>query len=455
MMAPILFAAAFLVTFVLTRRSLGAGVSAAMTAGYFHGIIRANIESPFTAFMFDASLMGLYIATFMRCPALKNRFWQTPLGKWMILLILWPALVALVPVNYPLVQLVAFHSTVWFALMLAIGTQLKWADIRTAGRWIAILNVVALIVGIYIYEFGVPALYPLNAITRYTYLSRDVANGQWRIPSTFLVAHSYGGAMLMSLPFLASIGFDRHAARDKLLAIIGTVCALGGLLLCGAREPIIVGLLGGAIALIVGRANPRLLFTVIATIGVAVFVASQDERFQRVLTLLDPDLVQSRVQFSANFAFLGLLMKYPFGAGMGSGWGTSIPSFLAEYAPQPIGLENEFSKILINMGIIGLVIWIGFLVWYLRQVPSSRGKQRAPLGVLLAYGMTSAVWVTAWIGAGVTSSVPMSAMMFLLQGVVIGASRKRVVEPAHEPTRSSRKFILREPRFGALGTRRG
>ena len=66
-------------------------------------------------------------------------------------------------------------------------------------------------------------------------------------------------------------------------------------------------------------------------------------------------------------------MDYPFGAGMGSAVGTSIPYFLADVAPEQIGLENEFSRILVDQGWFGLGGWLAFVGWlYVRPPPAGR-----------------------------------------------------------------------------------
>ncbi|HYP13715.1 MAG TPA: hypothetical protein VEQ63_07315, partial [Bryobacteraceae bacterium] len=47
-------------TYFAARRSLVAGLSAMLAAGYIYGITRANLLSPATHFLFDAALIGLY-----------------------------------------------------------------------------------------------------------------------------------------------------------------------------------------------------------------------------------------------------------------------------------------------------------------------------------------------------------------------------------------------------------
>ena len=96
-------------------------------------------------------------------------------------------------------------------------------------------------------------------------------------------------------------------------------------------------------------------------VGVGLVVARNDERLQRITTLEDSEFVSQRIAGSANEGFLELLIHYPFGAGMGSAVGTSIPFFLAHLAPEQIGLENEYSRILVDQGWFGLGGWLALL----------------------------------------------------------------------------------------------
>ena len=61
MISALIPVAAFSITLLATRRSLGWGVLAVFGVGYFSGVIRANFLSPYTTFMFDFGLLGLYV----------------------------------------------------------------------------------------------------------------------------------------------------------------------------------------------------------------------------------------------------------------------------------------------------------------------------------------------------------------------------------------------------------
>src|SRR5262249_36942298 len=150
--------------------------------------------------------------------------WTGTAANFVIFLIGWPAFLTLLPVNDLLVQLVALRATVWFLPVLLVATRLTTLDLSTLARGLAVLNLITFVVGVYVYFRGIDSLYPENAVTAIMYRSKDVASEFHRVPSTFLTAHSYGAAMLLSLPFLLdrSFGF-RIGLFDRTLAIAGVI----------------------------------------------------------------------------------------------------------------------------------------------------------------------------------------------------------------------------------------
>jgi hypothetical protein len=153
----------------------------------------------------------------------------------------------------------------------------------------------------------------------------------------------------------------------------------------------------------------------------------QSERFQRAKELLDTEQVERRVRLSANESFLELLLRYPAGAGLGSAYGTSIPYFLADRAPQAIGLENEFSRLLVDQGWLGVGLWLGFLLWLLGRPPPLRLEASFGLAVVFMHALALVSWATAFIGTGLLSSVPGSVLMLAQMGVL---ARVREVQTA-------------------------
>ncbi len=428
---------AFTASLILGLRSLGAGFAAVLAVGYLNGVIRANFLGVFSTFMFDAGLLGLYAAFFFGRPRQAAGVWSGTAGQFVLFLIAWPALLTLLPVNSFLVQLVAFRATVWFLPVLLIATRLTAADLALIARVLAALNLVALAAGLYVYFRGVEALYPENAVTQIIYMSKDVAGFTYhRVPSTFLSAHAYGGAMLFSLPFLLDRLFGAGVRPlDRALAAAGVVAAVAGMLLCAARTPLVLFAVAGLVTWVCSRFSLVIGVIVAGILAAGIGVALTNERLQRVATLEDTEYVSERIQASANESFLELLARYPGGAGMGSSAGTSVPYFLADQAPDPIGLENEYCRILVDQGWVGLLGWVAFVAWVLARPPVPRFAVRWQLGVVLMYGLVFTSWATAFVGAGTLSSVPGSILLLTQMGVLVAVRRHGAVPGTLPPRR--------------------
>jgi hypothetical protein len=436
-MSIVFLLVAFAGVLLATSRSLGWGFLAVLVVGYFNGVVRANFLGVYTTFMFDAAVLGLYLGFFLGQRRRAAGIWSGPAGPFVLLLIAWPALLSFVPVNHHLVQWVALRATVWFLPTLLIATRLTVDDLTVVACGLAVLNVAALAGGLYVYQYGVEALYPNNAVTQIIYLSKDVGGSRHRyhrIPSTFLSAHAYGGTMLYTLPFLlgqlTGVGV-RPAARG--LAAAGMVAAAGGLLMCGARSPLAIFAVALVVAWVVSRFSLTLGLVGTVLVGGVVLVAGTNERLQRVSSLGDTEIVASRLAGSANASFLDLLLNYPAGAGMGSSVGTSIPYFLSGVAPVPIGMENEFSRILVDQGWVGLGGWLAFIGWLYVRPPSARSPGPWRLGVVFMYSLTLANWMTAFIGTGMLASVPGSVLLLTQMGVLVAVRARGAVPGAIRP----------------------
>ena len=410
--------AAFTGALLAMRASLGHGLAWTAAVGYVSGVVRANYLSVFTTFLFDAALLGLYLgAALFHGRRLAPLFSKT-LGQWWMALTLWPVLLALVPINEYLIQAVALRSTVWFLPALLLGAAMNAADMAVLRRALAGLNLLALAAGFYIYRNGVESLYPENPVTEIIYNSQDAGDGYRRIPSTFLSSHSYGATMFSSLVFLAS-AFLRPRRRNlqTLWLLAGAAAAVVGVAICGARQPVVAAVLVLVGAWWAGGFSSRLGGVIFALTAAGALVVSLDDRFQRVLTLEEPDAVKSRVYGSMNEAFVDLVFDYPLGAGMGTAVGTSVPYFLADRAPTPIGMENEYSRILVDQGWVGLALWAGFLAW-LHYPPPTKRTDHAQATAGLFYAATLVTWATAAIGTGTLTSIPGSFLLLLQMGLV-------------------------------------
>lgn len=429
--------AAFTLSLLATRLSLGTGISVALAVGYFHGIIRANILSVATSFLFDSAVLGVYVGLYFSKSKTIESSQSKTIIKWITALTLWPLIVSVIPQNDVLIQFVAFRATAWFLPMIWIGSRLGDDDLYWITVTLAGLNLVAFCFGIYEFRYGLYALYPINEVTFIIYKSGDVAGTNLRIPATFLNAHTYGGTMACSLPLLLGQLTGSNAKRRlvSVLLFAGVVAACGGIILCAARHPVVVaGLLLLGTWILTGL-SPRIGFGLLVGIGVLAIAASGNERLQRFTTLGETSSVVLRLRGSINESFLDIFAAYPLGAGMGSSAGTSIPYFLMDVAPMPIGLENEYCRILVDQGWVGLFLWLAFLFWVHWPPPRTRPPNAARPIVILIYAMSLTTWGTAVIGTGLLTAIPSAVLLLVQMGVIIGQKNR----PSKRQTTSNRQ----------------
>jgi hypothetical protein len=138
-----------------------------------------------------------------------------------------------------------------------------------------------------------------------------------------------------------------------------------------------------------------------------------NERFQRFKTL-DSSFVVERVGGSVNRNFLEILFEHPMGNGLGGG-GTSTPYFLQGLVRNPIGIENEYGRILAEQGVIGLLLWISFIGWCAVRRTPFRPHAWLATRRLLWFGYMF-YFLTAAIGIGMLTAIPQTFFLLLSIG---------------------------------------
>lgn len=441
MVAEALCILAFALCFALGKRALWAGFVATIAVGYLYGILRANIEQPASHFIFDAGALGLYLALLTQRfgPLQKHRL--RTLVPWVVALIAWPLMLFFVPAQDPMVQLVGLRGQIFFIPFLLLGACFTGDEMARIAKCLAVLNCAVLLFALMETKLGVVAFYPRNAVDEIIYNSRDVfygGVGHFRIPATFTSSAAYAGTMVISMPLLlGAISAEPRKSRWRYLLLGAIALSAIGVFLAASRSAALFEILMVALFVFFGRMKNIPMYVWVVVVVSVAWLVSATPQMQRFLTLGDTHFVKNRLSSSVNSSFIEMAAKYPLGNGLGGG-GTSIPYFLMPRLKDQVVLENEYALIMLEEGIPGLALWLGFIFWLLAR-PGPRRSDQWHTGRWLARAFCALSFATAPLGTGMLSAIPQTAMLMLYAGWIAAPqeqrTRKRVVrESVARPT---------------------
>lgn len=406
-----------------------------MVVGYFYGIARANLETSFSHFLYDFGAAGFYLALLIEHKNTVQRHKLRRIMPWILALTAWPLLLLLAPTQIFLVQLVGFRAQVFFLPFLAVGAIMEGEDARKIAYGMSVLNCIAAIFGLLEVQFGVPRFFPYNAVDQIIYNSTDVFVGgfaTFRIPATFENSAAFGGAMAASMPLLIGVLLQERPGFRRKLLYAATAASAMGVFLSASRTSAVFLLAIGLGVLTAGKLRQMPKFGWIALAIFLVLTVSHSSRMQRFLSLENTRYVKTRIHGSVNETFTQLMGEYPMGNGLGGG-GTSMPYFLAEQVRHPVGLENEYGRILLEEGLPGLALWLGLFIWTLTR-PLPRKSEKWYMGRWLARVALASGFLFAPLGTGLLTSIPNTAFVMFYIGWITAPNvirvKKRVQEPA-------------------------
>ncbi len=407
-----------------------------MMIGYLYGIARANVQEVAAHFIFDFAAGGLYLALWLKGFSPLQKLRTAQLRGWTIALFAWPLVLLFIPIQNTFVQLVGLRGAVWFLPFMLIGGCLSAAELSGLACWLAVLNLFACGFGAAEYFWGIGGFFPRSSVTEIIEVSRDVVGNAFRIPSSFTNPASYSSTMNYSLPLLVSAWLRRERSSLVGLTILGGIAAAAvGVFLGASRtQAIILILFAGFLVTLRKVRFGGVVGLVIVGLGIG-YLVSQNPRLQRFTSLQNTDYVQRRLELSANSTILEAAAKYPMGNGLGGG-GTSLPYFLRSEVDAPLIIENEYGRIVLELGIPGLVLWLAFVVWALGRKPSWPGDDWE-CGRQLAWFSCLLGALTAITGIGLFTAIPGSALFFLLMGAMASSSVRSRPRPTRIIVRTS------------------
>lgn len=168
-----------------------------------------------------------------------------------------------------------------------------------------------------------------------------------------------------------------------------------GMLISGTRGAMAVPVIGG-IAFLLLKRNWRLLMIGVSVMALAfgtlkyTSIGSGIYEIQRMRTALDPNNASLQVRLENQKKLIEYLKSHPLGGGVGSAgyWGLRFNpnSFLANLA-----LDSWYVKIAAEQGIPGLIIFVGFVLYFLiagyRRVSNMADAELQPIMIALYAGV--------------------------------------------------------------------
>ena len=430
MIAIGLCAAILAACFQIGRRSLVGGLCAVLAVGYVYGILRANLPTEASHLFFDCGVLGVYAAQLWRRQPVWQGVRSEQLQTWIVVLIAWPVLLFFSLRQDPLVQLVGLRGNVFLIPFIILGARLTGDDIYKLALWLSLCNIAAGVLGLVQFVVGVEPFFPHNAVTDIIYRSKDLAGyTAYRIPSSFSSAHAYAATMVMTIPIIAGAWVQPHYGKwQARLMSAALLMSMLGVFMSATRLNALILFVLVMTTVFSGKLPGTYRFRYLIVIAAVAYVVAGDERFQRFRTLHDPEFLSERLVGSVNLTFVELAKRYPLGNGLGGG-GTSVPYFLQSRIRNVVTMENEYARILLELGLPGLVMWLFFLMWVFTR-PHIRKTDMFYFGRRLGYVACACSFALGLIGVGLFTSVPATALTFLLTGwFAVREVRARPVAP--------------------------
>ena len=151
---------------------------------------------------------------------------------------------------------------------------------------------------------------------------------------------------------------------------------------------------------------------ILATVA---WLVSGEQRLQRFTQLQDTEMITQRIVGSVNMGFFELAGTFPLGNGLGAG--THIPYFLSANIQNPVATENEFGRMVLELGLVGLGLWLAFIGWLLIQPGPSRSDPWF-IGRRLAWVTCLVYFAFNLLGTGLLVSIPQTCLLLLNVGWV-------------------------------------
>ncbi len=407
----------------------------ALVIGFLHGWLKFKYRYAITTFAYDIPMVIALVLVMIGMKRKDALFPECRVSTALKLLVGCAILYTVLPFDVPwLVRISSLRGWCFAPLMMLLGYHL----VRSVRQmevfiWLVILlGTATAIYGIFFQtEAEVRALMlldpELEMKLRGSFYSTSTGSA-FRRYSTYVTSAVFGSVMAICTTFSVSrmlvpgISWFQRA----ILLVCSAACSYS-VLLTGSRTSLLMLGLGLLLTTIFCRGLARFMF-VPALLFAAVFAGVQlteGNAGERFSTLLDFTTVAGRMNIVLSPA-MSALMDAPLGHGIGrSGHGVPFLFYSLYRDFTPMGVDGDIGRLVVDMGLVGLVVYIVMLYsglsdsirWMWRLRDSNLGIIASPTGTLFILGLIQVFTGSPYLG------IPAGMLLWILFGGL-----RRVVE---------------------------
>jgi hypothetical protein len=256
---------------------------------------------------------------------------------------------------------------------------------------------------------------------RNTFYSTKSGASEFRRFSTYVTAAVFGSVMAIcttisvSWLMMPGAGWIQRIA----LAACGGLCGYA-LLLTGSRTSLVLTVTGVVLSGVFRKGGLKLMIFPLTLLSLlmAGLLLSGSSKVERFGALLNPSEVWGRINIVLQPMAM-MLIEYPLGGGLGRS-GHGIPTVLISMI-KPYGLrttDGDIGRIVIDMGIFGLVVYVVMLYsglsdsirWILKLRGSNLASITSPIGALFVLGLAQVITGSPYLG------IPAGMLLWILFG---------------------------------------
>ena len=349
-----------------------------------------------------------------------------------IALFIWIIYVCLLIMNPnapgPIAWFYAMRSYCLYLILVPIvvcGFITSAKDIRTLFNILIVLSIYCTLIALR-QEFIGLYDYEMDWLNRGA-MSTHFINGRLREFSIFTDASNYGGYCAFMCVAAATYGCLPNRLPGRFFYFVIALFNFYGLMLSGSRGPVAIIGIGGIVFLMMARRSRLTFFGSIVGLFAFVFLKfttllNSNYNIYRLRTAFDPNDASLVVRKAKEEVLTRYMADKPFGGGVGSAgnWGERFApgTFLADTPT-----DGLFSRIWMETGIVGLVLFIALLIFLvirmgyrLWSLPEGRIRQ-----ILLGfYAGYCGLILSSYVNETMTQ-VPMSIICYAVPALIIVA----------------------------------